>query len=52
MKAPPPTTAAATTPCYKQTPKCSPKSLYMVTEEMDCFTYPTNAQATVSFFHS
>lgn len=23
---------------------------HMVTEEMDCFTYPTNVQATVSFF--
>lgn len=39
----------AKTPYLQTDPKCSPNSLYMVTE-MDCFTYPTNVQATVSHF--
>lgn len=39
MKSPP--TAIAKTPCYKQTPNVRQTLLYMVTEEMDRFTYPT-----------
>lgn len=49
----PPTAVSEThLPPLTKDPKCSQNSWYMFTEEMDGFTYPTNVQATVSFFHS